>query len=154
MQVFATFEHSTYLELAISQLEQEGIPKEKILAVSLSTTDDSMNLMDSIHHSDGVSLFDTGAALATAFAVIGVSIGFKLEWGPVYWGLIGAGSGLLLGFLLNFIYYRVIKKKKLKLRSKTKETEVVLVIECNEDFYRRISQVLTDHYAISIGFVK
>ncbi|MCM3597811.1 hypothetical protein M4D55_18745 [Metabacillus idriensis] len=154
MQVFATFDHCTYLELAISQLEQEGIPKERILAVSLRTTDDSMKLMDSIHHSDGVSLFDTGAALATAFAVIGVSIGFKLAWGPVYWGLIGAGSGLLLGFLLNLIYYRVIKKKKLKLRSKTKETEVVLVIECHEDFYRRINQVLSDNYAIAIGFVK
>ncbi|TDL78569.1 hypothetical protein [Peribacillus frigoritolerans] len=154
MQVFATFNHCTYLELAISQLEQEGIPKERILAVSLKTTDDSMKLMDSIHHSDGVSLFDTGAALATAFAVIGVSIGFKLAWGPVYWGLIGAGSGLVLGFLLNFIYYRVIKKKKLKLRSKTKETEVVLVIECHEDFYRRINQVLADNYAIAIGFVK
>lgn len=154
MQVFATFDHCTYLELAISQLEQEGIPKERILAVSLRTTDDSMKLMDSIHHSDGVSLFDTGAALATAFAVIGVSIGFKLAWGPVYWGLIGAGSGLLLGFLLNFMYYRVIKKKKLKLRSKTKETEVVLVIECHEDFYRRINQVLSDNYAIAIGFVK
>lgn len=154
MQVFATFDHCTYLELAISQMEQEGIPKEKILAVSLNTTDDSMKLMDSIHHSDGVSLFDTGAALATAFAVIGVSIGFRLAWGPVYWGLIGACSGLLLGFLLNFFYYRVIKKKKLKPFSKKKETEVVIVIECHEDFYRRIQQVLLDNYAIAIGFVK
>ncbi|USK33213.1 hypothetical protein LIT25_22190 [Bacillus sp. F19] len=154
MQVFATFDHSTYLELAISQMEQEGIPKERILAVSLQTTDDSMKLMDSIHHSDGISLFDTGAALATAFAVIGVSIGFRLAWGPVYWGLIGACSGLLLGFLLNLFYYRVIKKKKVKLRSKMKETEVVLVIECHEDFYRRIEQVLSDNYAIAIGSVK
>ncbi|MGM0922363.1 MAG: hypothetical protein ACQEWW_14300 [Bacillota bacterium] len=154
MQVFATFDHCTYLELAISQMEQEGIPKERILAVSLQTTDDSMKLMDSIHHSDGISLFDTGAALATAFAVIGVSIGFRLAWGPVYWGLIGACSGLLLGFLLNLFYYRVIKKKKVKLRSKMKETEVVLVIECHEDFYRRIEQVLSDNYAIAIGSVK
>jgi hypothetical protein len=154
LQVFATFDHCTYLELAISQMEQEGIPKEKILAVSLNTTDDSMKLMDSIHHSDGVSLFDTGAALATAFAVIGVSIGFRLAWGPVYWGLIGACSGLLLGFLLNFFYHRVIKKKKLKPFSKKKETEVVIVIECHEDFYRRIQQVLLDNYAIAIGFVK
>jgi hypothetical protein len=135
-------------------MEQEGIPKERILAVSLQTTDDSMKLMDSIHHSDGISLFDTGAALATAFAVIGVSIGFRLAWGPVYWGLIGACSGLLLGFLLNLFYYRVIKKKKVKLRSKMKETEVVLVIECHEDFYRRIEQVLSDNYAIAIGSVK
>ncbi|UOK57486.1 hypothetical protein MGI18_23970 [Bacillus sp. OVS6] len=125
MQVFATFDHCTYLELAISQMEQEGIPKEKILAVSLNTTDDSMKLMDSIHHSDGVSLFDTGAALATAFAVIGVSIGFRLAWGPVYWGLIGACSGLLLGFLLNFFYYCVIKKKKLKPFSKRKKQKLL-----------------------------
>lgn len=121
MQVFAAFDHCTYLELAISKIEQEGIHKDRILAVPLKSNDDSVKLMDSIHHSDGISLFDTGAALATAFAVIGVSIGFKLEWGPVYWGLIGAGSGLLLGFAINLFYYTVIKKENLKLAGAQKK---------------------------------
>lgn len=154
MQVFAAFDHSSYLEMAISQLVQEGISKEKILAVSLQKTSDSMKLMDSIHHSDGVSLFDTGAALATAFAVIGVSIGFRLNWGPVYWGLIGAGGGLLLGFLINFLYYKVIKKKKFDQKKKQKETEVIIVIECHDDFYKEIEKILKGNFAISIGFVR
>jgi hypothetical protein len=35
MQVFATFEYSTYLELAISELEKRGIRKEDIFIVPL-----------------------------------------------------------------------------------------------------------------------
>ncbi|KEZ48374.1 hypothetical protein [Metabacillus indicus] len=154
MQVFAAFDHCTYLELAISKIEQEGIHKERILAVPLKANDDSVKLMDSIHHSDGISLFDTGAALATAFAVIGVSIGFKLAWGPVYWGLIGAGSGLLLGFAINLFYYTVIKKRKLKIGGSAKKTEVVLVIECREEVFSRVEKILKEHYALGIGYIK
>ncbi len=36
-------------------------------------------------------------ALATAFSVIGASIGFKLSWGPIYWGIISAFIGFILG---------------------------------------------------------
>lgn len=40
-------------------------------------------LFDTLHRSDGVSLFETGAAIGTAFGVVGASIGFALEWGPI-----------------------------------------------------------------------
>lgn len=90
MQVFSTFNHSIYLELAIVALERSGIPKSQILAIPLEVKDDHFLLFDSIHQSDGISLFDIAAGLATAFAVIGVSVGFILTWGPIYWGLIGA----------------------------------------------------------------
>ncbi len=40
------------------------------------------------------SLIDIGMVLGTAFSVIGASIGFKLLWGPIYWGLIGPFIGL------------------------------------------------------------
>lgn len=36
MYVIATFEHSLYLELAITSLEKRGLPKENILAVPLA----------------------------------------------------------------------------------------------------------------------
>ena len=51
-------------------------------------------------------------ALATAFSVIGASIGFKLAWGPIYWGLIGAFIGFVLGLAIRLFTERVIKRKR------------------------------------------
>jgi hypothetical protein len=75
MQVFSTFENTGYLELAICQLEKKGIFKENIFAVPLDNRVEEKNLFDTIHHSDGVSLIDLGAALAT-----GGSLGQVLVW--------------------------------------------------------------------------
>ncbi|MFL6556937.1 MAG: hypothetical protein ACJ8MO_12555, partial [Bacillus sp. (in: firmicutes)] len=84
MQLFSTFETTSYLEMAISTLEKKGIKKECIFAVPLDNRIEERKVFDSIHRSDGTSLIDIGMALATAFSVIGASIGFELSWGPIY----------------------------------------------------------------------
>ncbi|MGG1069004.1 hypothetical protein ABE178_04135 [Priestia megaterium] len=100
MQVFATFEHSTNIELAISELEQKGI--DDLYAVPLDNRTEERKLFDTIHRSDGVSLSQTGLFLAVIFSTIGASRGFVLDWGPIYWGLIGAFFGFVLGFSFDF----------------------------------------------------
>ncbi|WP_314733395.1 hypothetical protein [Anaerobacillus sp. CMMVII] len=67
MLVVSSFEQSASLELAIINLEQNGIEKEKILAVPFDKRREERKLFDTIHRSDGVSLFDISAALATVF---------------------------------------------------------------------------------------
>lgn len=79
MQVFSIFEHSPGLELAISKLEQEGFGKENIFVVPIDEQAEGLKVFDSIHDSDGFSFIDKGMALATAFGVVGTSIGFRLE---------------------------------------------------------------------------
>ncbi len=103
MQLFSTFETNTFLEMAISTLEKKGIPKENIFAVPLDNRKEDRKIFDSMHRSDGTTLIDIGMGLATAFAVIGASIGFKLAWGPIYWGLISAFIGFVIGFFLNWL---------------------------------------------------
>jgi hypothetical protein len=95
LQIYSTFEHTVNLELAISSLEKNGIDKEHIFAVPLTNLKTQRRLFDSIHNTDGVSLISTGAALGTAFAVVGASVGFKLKLGPIYWGLIGTALGFV-----------------------------------------------------------
>lgn len=146
IQIFSTFEHSTHLELAISSLEKNGIGMDQIFAVPLTNRKTERRLFDNMHNSDGVSLISTGAALGTAFAVIGASVGFKLKWGPIYWGLIGAVSGFLLGFLINFIYYKAIKKHQRLLRGKN--PEVILIIECEENQGDTVEEILWHHFAL------
>lgn len=146
IQIFSAFEHSSNLELAISSLEKNGISKDKIFSVPLTNRKTERKIFDSIHNADGVSLISTGASLGTALAVIGASIGFKLHWGPIYWGLIGAASGFLIGFLMDVFYYKVIKKQQRLLRGK--HAEVILIIECEEKQGDTVESILWHHFAL------
>lgn len=149
MYIFSTFEHTMYLEMAISSLEKKGVTKEQILALPLHNRMDKRVLFDTIHRADGTSLIDLAFVFGTAFSVIGASVGYALEWGPIYWGLIGSGGGFLFGFLLDYFftkYYGKIKK-----RLKGKNSEVILVIECNPNQSAEVEKLLWDHYALGIS---
>ncbi|MBB6450731.1 hypothetical protein HNR44_002721 [Geomicrobium halophilum] len=149
MQIFATFEHSTYVELALSTLDKIGIKKGNILAVSLENRIENRRLFDTLHRADGVSLFDKGAALAVALSVAGTSIGFALEWGPIWWGLIAGACGFLLGFSIDVLIYKVIYKRKRLLKGK--KSEVILVIECHPERVDKVEKILWDHLALGVA---
>ncbi|HWO95887.1 MAG TPA: hypothetical protein VNM45_06055 [Bacillus sp. (in: firmicutes)] len=152
MQLFSTFETNVYLEMAISTLEKKGIKKENIFAVPLDNRTEERKVFDSLHRSDGTTLVDIGMALATAFSVIGASIGFKLSWGPIYWGLISAFIGFVLGFAIRLFTELILKKKRRLLRGK--HSEVILIIDCEESQAELIENILWDHFALGVAKVK
>jgi hypothetical protein len=149
MQVFATFDHSPYLELAIRKLEQNGI--KDIFAVPLDNRTEDVKIFDSLHQSDGVTLINKGMLFAVIFSVIGASRGFILEWGPIYWGLIGAGGGFLLGFVIDLA---IVKMKNNKRPLKGKKSEVILIIECKEEEGKLVEKILWEHLALGVARVK
>jgi len=152
VQLFSTFESNQYLEMAISTLEKNGIIKENIFAVPLDNRTEARKLFDSIHRSDGVTLIDIGMALATAFSVIGASIGFKLAWGPIYWGLISAFMGFILGFAIRLFIEMVLKKNRRVLRGK--HSEIILIINCEETQVELVENILWEHFALGVAKVK
>jgi len=103
MYIFSTFEHSKHLELAITAIEVKGIAKDKILAVPMDKRGEERKLFDTLHSSDGLSLFDLPAILGTIFMLFGSIYGFVLKWGPIWWGLIGLATGALLGLIIKLI---------------------------------------------------
>jgi hypothetical protein len=149
IQIFSAFEHSVNLELALSSLEQNGIHLDNILAVPLTNRKTERRLFDSIHNADGVSLISTGAAIGTALSVVGASVGFKLKWGPIYWGLIGAVGVFILGFLIDLFYFKIVKKRKRLLRGKN--TNVILIVECEENQGDVVENILWHHFAIGVA---
>ncbi|WP_312097724.1 hypothetical protein [Niallia sp.] len=152
MQLFSTFEHSIFTEMAISTLEKRGIKKENIFVLPLDNQMGERNVFDTIHRSDGTSLIDIGAALATAFSVIGASIGFKLTLGPIYWGLIGAAAGFLIGFSIRLFTEIVLKKRKRLLKGI--HSEVIVIVDCNEEEGEMVENILFSHYALGVAKVK
>lgn len=152
MQIFSTFENTLYLEIALSMLEKEGIIKERIFALPLDNRKEERKVLDTIHRSDGTSMIDIGMALATVFAVIGASIGFKLTWGPIFWGLIGAFTGFILGLLVR-VFTEIFLKKKRRLL-KGKHGEVIIIVDCEEKDGDLVESILWNHFALGLAKVK
>ncbi|APH05049.1 hypothetical protein [Bacillus weihaiensis] len=152
MQLFSTFENTTFLEMAIATLEKNEISKEHIFAVPLDNRMEDRKLFDTIHRSDGTTLIDIGMALSTAFAVIGASIGFNLEWGPIYWGLIGAASGFLVGFSIRLVTEVLVKKKRRLLKGQ--HSEVILIVECPDHQADLVENILFRHFALGVAKIK
>jgi hypothetical protein len=155
--VYASFDYSAFLELAITDLEKRGIAREHILAVPLDKRVEERMVMDTIHRADGISLFDGAAVLGAVFMELGVIYGFVLKWGPIAWGLIGLFGGATLGFLLDYFYGRIRGHKKEKAaRSRVKagennNTEVVLTVYCEPNQYEMVEKVLWDNMAFGVG---
>jgi hypothetical protein len=152
LQIFSTFETTSYLEMAILALEKKGIKKESIFAVPLDNRTEERKVFDSLHRSDGTSLIDIGMALSTAFSVVGASIGFKLSWGPIYWGLISAFIGFVLGFAIRLFTEIVLKKKKRLIRGK--HSEIIIIIDCDEALAELIENILWNHFALGVAKIK
>lgn len=152
MQLFSTFESNAFLEIAIATLEKKGIQKQNIFAVPLDNRTEDRKFLDTIHRSDGTSLVDIGIALATAFSVIGSSIGFQLEWGPIYWGLIGAGSGFALGVAIRLFIETVYKKKKRIFKGK--HSEIILIVDCEVSQAELVENILWNHFALGVAKVE
>lgn len=148
IHIISSFEHSAFLELAINKMQQCGINKKAIAAVPLEITTGQPKLFDTIHRADGYSLFDLGAVFGTVFSVLGAAFGFELKWGPIIWGLIGLVVGFLIGFIIDYLF---TKKRIHHRKLKSMNTEVVLIVKCEEAEYQMIEEILVEHKAIGIG---
>lgn len=150
MQIFATFEHSINLELAITELEEQGV--KDILAVPLNNRTEERKIFDNLHQSDGVSLISKGMILAFLLSTVGASIGFSLDWGAIIWGLIGAGSGFILGFIIDLFVKKVLKKNQRHLRGKN--SEVILIVECEKEQKENVKSILWNQLALGVAELK
>jgi hypothetical protein len=149
MLVIATFENSLFIELAISALEQKGIPKEKIFAAPLDKRNEPRKLFDTIHRADGVSLFDAGAILGTCLMLLGAIYGYVLKWGPIIWGIIGALVGITIGIGIKLLIIKRNKKGNKKISS-----EIVLMIRCEDHTWESVQNILWENLALGITHIK
>ncbi|GKU24908.1 hypothetical protein [Clostridium folliculivorans] len=147
MHIVSTFDHSVYLELAITEIEMKGIKKENILAIPIDKRNEDISFFDSIHSSDGLSLLDLPSILAVIFGIFGEIYGFVLKWGPFLWGLIGILIGVLSGLIIKLILTRSSKNKSKDRRG----TEVVLIIECTDIQSDMIKSILWSNKALGVS---
>lgn len=150
MLVVASFDYCFHTELAISELTEKGIDQAHILAVPLAVRSETREFVDSIHHSDGVSMVDGGFLLGTACMTLGVVYGFYLYWGPIIWGLIGLFGGFIIGCLFD---YRPGSKRSTSRQSPGPSGSLVFLIECRDDQVEIVQTVLWSHKALGVSSI-
>lgn len=144
--IVATFEQTVFLEMAITAVERLGITKDNITALPLDKRTEPRKIFDTIHSADGFSMMDLAAILGTVFMLLGAIYGFELNWGPILWGIIGAVSGILLGFAIKLM---ILQKNKIGIKGIT--SEVVVMIQCEEALLEKVEEVLWDHIALGVS---
>jgi len=147
MYIISTFDYSVNLEIALTSIEMKGVEKENIFVVPVDKANEKLQLIDSIHHSDSVSVLDLAAILGAISMLMGSIYGFVLKWGPVWWGLIGLGIGFGLGIIIKLILLR----KYLNKDKSVKEPEVVIIIECKETLVEMVVDTLWSNHALGVS---
>lgn len=150
MYLVASFHYCLHTEIAIAKVEQLGIKKEKIFAVPLEQRGETRHIFDTIHHADGISMFDGGAILGTACMVLGVIYGFLLAWGPIIWGLLGLAGGFLVGFLFDLSFSKFRHSKE---RQNDKDAELFLIVHCDQHQVEEVKKTLWDHLALGVAVI-
>lgn len=148
MIVIATFQHSIELEYALSKLESLGIARERLLVVCMDQASkqyQSDQPQKESSHSKGIEI---GMAGATAFSVIGTSLGFIWTWGPIIWGIIAAFIGFSLGFGIN-----ALLSKKNKRQSKH-TADVTVIVQCQTIQADEVQQVMWTNRALTVGLAR
>jgi hypothetical protein len=154
MYIVASFIQNLAVELALSEMEEAGIPKEQILAVPLNEHKDKVRLFDTMHHADGHSLIDLALVLGCIFMLLGAIYGFVLTLGPILWALIGLVAGSLLGFTIKLLVLKRQHVRQWNDKFRTKGTrELVLMIKCTEPQIKQVTDILWNHHALGVGLL-
>ncbi len=133
----------------MAELESRGVGRDNILAVPLELRPVRRAMFDTIHRSDGSSYLDIGMAAAAACSVITAAIGFKLLWGPIYWGLIGAAGGFTVGLIIELLLHR--KRKKSYKRKRM--SEMFVLVRCSYDMAEMIADILWKNRAFGVAVI-
>ncbi|TRZ38587.1 hypothetical protein CEQ21_24710 [Niallia circulans] len=143
MTVISLFEHSLKLELAISELENNHIGRECILAKPIFPEKTEYSFIDP-YNNNGMNLFLV-SCISMIMMLLGTIYGFVLYLGPIIWGLIGMIAGALVGIFLD-----VSIKKSKRNKPACSPAEVLLIINCEEDKANMVEMILKKYHTLGI----
>jgi len=71
-----------------------------------------------------------------------------LTWGPVYWGLISAFIGFVLGFAIRLFIELIVKRRKKD--RKGRRSEIILIVDCEETKAELVENIIWEHCALGV----
>lgn len=146
MLVIGIFPNDMGAAQALIDMVNAGIGKDRLLVVPMdASAEEAKNV--AFNPIAGQSSVEVGIAVATACAVVCISRGFVLPWGPIVWGLIGAIGGFAIGF---FIHQSLMKRRRTGIRI-DRASELTVIVECAESERQTVLDALWNNNALSVG---
>ncbi|SMD14716.1 hypothetical protein [Sporomusa malonica] len=147
MYIFASFEQSALLEIAISDLTRLGLTEKHILAVPLQKTTRQVTVFDKVYRADGFSVLDGAALLGTVGMLLGVVYGSVYYLGPIICGLLGLLSGAVIGLAVDW----VITTRNIKSEERSNPIPVMLMVRCEVAQAEAVEKILEEHQALGLA---
>ena len=146
--IYGLFRPSLALELGINKLKEEGFSREKLTVIVLDPlTPGKQTLLDSMYSADGMSLVDGIAIAASIGMLFGVIYGSVVYIGPIALGLIGMVSGGGVGYLLDQMI-----QKKMKREHNAPSGEIIVAVRCrSEEEATQAQSIMKEHQAIALS---
>lgn len=144
MPVISLFDHSLKLELAIRELEKHRIKPEMILAKSINKAPIEKKYLDP-YNADGLNLFLV-SSIGMVFMLLGTIYGFVLYFGPILCGLMGLICGGLMGFIVDYLFKKRVRKKTLRKNI----CDVILIVNCEDSKVEMVEDILIQHQTLGL----
>jgi hypothetical protein len=144
MEVLGVFRHTLKVELLLGTFIGAGIEKGDIIAVSLKNPESRTR--KSANQTVSGSRSELAFILATAWAVIGAGIGYRLYLGPVIWGIGASMAGFLSGYMIQTISLHAFSGKK----NKPSAPGVILIIRCPDNQRQHIEQLMMENEVLGL----
>jgi hypothetical protein len=152
LYIVATFKHSRKIEIALADLESNGLDKSNILVLPLDNRVESPQLFDTKNQTDRESMIDIAAILGMVLMLLGAIYGFVLKWGPIIWGLIGLIIGGIIGYFIKYFYLKQKNKRKQNTGENIEQSEIIMIINSLPYQEDKVKQILWNNSALGMAF--
>ncbi|MCL1631767.1 hypothetical protein M3N64_07370 [Sporolactobacillus sp. CPB3-1] len=142
------FKPSLSIELLLSEFKKNQIDQNNVACFILDAPLSQLTneISSSSNPNEEMSMADLGFVFATIFGVVGASIGFKMELGPIIWGIASSIGGFILGFLIDLIFTKKFKKKP--------ETYILISIHCHKGQENIVKKIIAAHQALGLTVIE
>ena len=146
--IYGLFQPSLSLELGVKKLQQKGFSGDKLKLITLEPTlPTKQKVLDSMYKTDGLSLVDGIAILASIGMLMGVIYGSLSSIGSIAMGLIGLFAGGFLGFLVDSLI-----SKRRDVNTTGAAGEIIISVLCqNEEQQELVKAIFKEFRAVAIS---
>ncbi|WP_353947772.1 hypothetical protein ABNN70_10725 [Sporolactobacillus sp. Y61] len=138
--ILAMFEHSIFVEIALTSLKNMEHGFENIGAVPLKHPPGHSKLYD------GKSYVDLGFVSGTVAGVIGVCLGYRLYPGPILWGISASLIGFVGGLFVDYIYTKFRRHKE-------PVSKILLLISCEDRLQDAVEDLMWKNQASGVAVI-
>ncbi|EST12120.1 membrane protein [Sporolactobacillus laevolacticus] len=147
IDIMCLFQQSIRVEIVLSELQRLSVGQNDIACYVMNRPAlQNRSNKGQLGNNDETSRADISFIIATIFGVVGASVGFRLAWGPIVWGVVSSFIGFLIGLVIDYFISNKFKKRP--------DPCVVIIIRCRKDQVSSVEQMLNKNQTLGLTIIE